>query len=84
MLHGTRGRSACLRWRRVGGLMRAEPRMLVRDGTMLRRGLRPERNTEAEALEATRSAGTRSLGRVRPMVFETDGPPSVTRDADHA
>lgn len=54
-----------------------EPRLLLRDGTMLDDALRDARVTREEVRAAVRSAGIGALGEVAAVVLETDGSFSV-------
>ncbi|NQY83235.1 MAG: DUF421 domain-containing protein [Alcanivorax sp.] len=54
-----------------------EPRLLLRDGTMLDEALRDARVTREEVRAAVRSAGIGALGDVAAVVLETDGSFSV-------
>lgn len=54
-----------------------EPRLLLRDGTMLDEALRDARVTREEVRAAVRSAGIGALGEVAAVVLETDGSFSV-------
>ena len=54
-----------------------EPRLLLRDGTMLDDALRDARVTREEVRAAVRSSGIGALGDVAAVVLETDGSFSV-------
>lgn len=54
-----------------------EPRLLLRDGTMLDDALRDARMTREEVRAAVRSSGIGALGDVAAVVLETDGSFSV-------
>jgi uncharacterized membrane protein YcaP (DUF421 family) len=54
-----------------------EPRLLLRDGTVLDEALRDARVTGEEVRAAVRSAGIGALGDVAAVVLETDGSFSV-------
>ena len=54
-----------------------EPRLLLRDGTMLDDALREARVTREEVRAAVRAAGIGALGDVAAVVLETDGSFSV-------
>ena len=54
-----------------------EPRLLLRDGTMLDEALRDARVTREEVRAAVRAAGIGDLGDVAAVVLETDGSFSV-------
>ncbi|MGB1202371.1 MAG: DUF421 domain-containing protein [Alloalcanivorax venustensis] len=54
-----------------------EPRLLLRDGTMLDEALRDARVTREEVRAALRSSGIGALGDVAAVVLETDGSFSV-------
>ena len=54
-----------------------EPRLLLRDGTMLDEALRDARVTREEVRAAVRSSGIGALGDVAAVVLETDGSFSV-------
>ena len=54
-----------------------EPRLLLRDGTMLDEALRDARVTREEVRAVVRSSGIGALGDVAAVVLETDGSFSV-------
>lgn len=58
-------------------IVTGEPRLLLRDGTMLDDALRDARVTREEVRAAVRSAGIGALGEVAAVVLETDGSFSV-------
>jgi uncharacterized membrane protein YcaP (DUF421 family) len=63
-------------------LIKAEPRLLVHEGQLLRTSLRRARITEDEMLAALRSSGVNSVSEARAVVLETDGTLSVLRRSD--
>lgn len=60
--------------------LKAEPRLLVRDGEFLHDAMRKERVTEAEIMAALRESGVHSLDRVRFVILESDAKFSVIAD----
>ncbi len=62
--------------------IKAEPRLLVRDGRFLKDAMRKERVTEAEILAALRENGVRSLDAVRFVILESDARFSVISDRE--
>ena len=68
---------ASVRVRWVGGMVKAEPRLLARRGALLREAMRRERVTEDEVLAAVRGAGIDGLEGVDAVILETDGSVSV-------
>lgn len=62
-------------WRskRLAHLLEGTPRLLVRNGHVLRNVLAEEQITRAELLEAVRRQGAASFTRVRYAVLENDG-----------
>jgi uncharacterized membrane protein YcaP (DUF421 family) len=71
-----------MRWARVAGTIRSEPRLVARGGRMLRGAMRRERLSEADLLQALRSSGQGRLADVDAVVLETDGSLSVIGSAD--
>jgi len=71
----------------VSGLIKAEPRLLVRDGRFLPAALAAERMTEGEVLSTVRGRGIASMEEVAAVVLETDASISVIprsiRDGAH-
>jgi len=61
----------------VSRLIKAEPRLLVRDGRFLPVALAAERMTEGEVLSTVRGQGIASLDEVAAVVLETDASISV-------
>jgi len=61
----------------LAGLVKSEPRLLVRDGRFLPRALDAERMAEGEILSAVRGQGIASLDDVAAVVLETDATISV-------
>lgn len=61
----------------VASLVRAEPRLLVRDGRFLPEALARERVSEGEVMSAVRGQGVTSLAGVAAVVLETDATLSV-------
>lgn len=68
---------ASARSRKFRHLVKAEPRLLLHDGTMLDRALLAERVAPEEVLAAVRSSGHADLSEVAAVVLETDGTFSV-------
>jgi uncharacterized membrane protein YcaP (DUF421 family) len=66
---------------RVRRVVKAEPRLLLHRGRMLKAGLLEERVTEEEILAAIRGSGRASLGEIDAVVLETDGSFSVIGSA---
>jgi uncharacterized membrane protein YcaP (DUF421 family) len=66
-----------VRWRRMGALVKSEPRLLARGGELLPDAMREERVTAEEVHAAIRGAGVPDLARVELVVLETDGSISV-------
>ncbi|WP_152051439.1 DUF421 domain-containing protein [Tautonia marina] len=62
---------------RVTRLIKAEPRLLVRDGQMLHQAMHSARVIESDILQAVRQQGKGSLDEVSALVLETDGSFSV-------
>lgn len=65
------------RSRRLRRAVEGEPRLLVRDGRMLAKGLREEGIDAADVRTAIRNHGLANLDDVRMAVLETDGSISV-------
>ena len=65
----------------VGGLVKAEPRLLARHGVLLRDAMRRERVTEDEVRAAVRGAGIDGLEEIDAVILETDGSVSVVRSS---
>tara|TARA_R110002072_G_scaffold211738_3_gene369310 strand:+ start:991 stop:1518 length:528 start_codon:yes stop_codon:yes gene_type:complete len=61
----------------VSSLVKAEPRLLLKDGVLLHDALRRERVTEAEIRATVRQAGIAALEDVKWVVLETDAQLSV-------
>lgn len=61
----------------VDNVISNEPRLLVRDGQLLREAMREARISEATLLEKLRSSKIKSIGDVRAMVLETTGEFSI-------
>lgn len=72
-------RNASPRFRKA---VEGEPRLLVRDGAMLRRALREEGVTEDELASAVRQHGLVRIDEVALAVLETNGAISVIAKAD--
>ncbi len=68
----------------VNQLVKAEPRLLVYDGQLLRGAMHAERVVEAEVLAAVRQQGMASLDAVEAVVLETDGSFTVIKHTDAA
>lgn len=62
-----------VRSRRIGALVKSEPRLLYFDGEFLQDALRAERVTESEIAAAARENGAASLEQVTAVVLETSG-----------
>lgn len=69
--------TASVRWRSVERWVKAEPRLLLIDGTFDDRAMREERITRDELLASVRSSGLGDLSLVAAVVLETDGSLSV-------
>lgn len=67
--------SVRIKW--VRGLARSEPRMLLYRGEFLTEGMKAERVTQSEVLQAVRSQGILAMDEVDGVVLETDGTFSV-------
>lgn len=65
------------RSRRVLQLVKAHPRMLLKDGRLLHAALKRECVAEPEILAAARSAGYGDLSQIAAVTLETDGTISV-------
>ena len=66
--------------RRSSGVRKAiegEPRLLIRDGRLLRKALRDEKMDTAEVEAAVRAHGLARIDEVREAILETDGSISV-------
>ncbi|HEX8202381.1 MAG TPA: YetF domain-containing protein [Isosphaeraceae bacterium] len=63
-------------------LIKAEPKLLVFRGDVLRGAMRRQRVIEAEILQATREAGLASLDDVEALVLETDGTFSIVKKSE--
>jgi uncharacterized membrane protein YcaP (DUF421 family) len=63
-------------------LIKAEPRLLVRDGKYLHDAMAKERVTEVEILAAIRTKGLRQLDDVLAVILETDASMSVLPTSD--
>ena len=66
----------------VSGLVKAEPRLLVFQGRLLRGAMDAERVVEAEILAAVRQQGIATLDAVEAVVLETDGTFAVVKRSD--
>jgi uncharacterized membrane protein YcaP (DUF421 family) len=62
-------------------LIKSEPRLLARNGQLLRSAMAAERVTEREVLQAVRAQGLGSLADVAAVVLETDGSFSVLQNS---
>ena len=71
-----------VRWQWLKRLVRAEPRLLVRNGRYLDQPLRDERVTRTEIDQAIRNAGIGRIDQVAAVVLETDGSLSVIARQD--
>lgn len=70
-----------VRSRRVRNWVKAEPRLLFRDGAFLDGAMREERVTRDEVLAAIRQQGHAAPDSVHSVILETDGSMSVTKAA---
>ncbi len=68
-----------VRWPRFQSWVKAEPRLLFRDGDYLEKAMQDERVTRDELLAAMRQQGHSEPHAVGTVVLETDGSLSVTR-----
>ncbi len=68
-----------VRSRHVRNWVKAEPRLLFRDGAYLEGAMREERVTHDEVLAAIRQQGHAETDAVHSVVLETDGSMSVTQ-----
>ncbi len=66
----------------VGKAVKAEPRLIFRDGEYLRDAMKRERITEGEIRQALRSEGISSPESVAAVVLETNGNLSVLKKGD--
>lgn len=66
-----------VRSRRFEGWVKAEPQLLLHDGSFLDGAMRRERVTRDEVLAAMRQEGHDDPSKVRSVVLETDGSMSV-------
>lgn len=65
-------------------LIRADPRLLLRDGRLLEQAMREERITRGEVEAAVRKKGHGSLDAIAAVILETDGELSVIAHSDAA
>lgn len=63
-------------------LVKAEPTLIIRDGSLLENALRRERVTREEVLAALRSHGVTDVRSVAAAVLETDGSISVLSEGN--
>lgn len=71
--------------RLVSRVVKAEPRVLMKDGKFLREAMKAERVTEDEILSAVRSHGLLSLQEIQYVILETNASFSIiSRDAAEA
>ncbi|WP_022696360.1 DUF421 domain-containing protein [Euryhalocaulis caribicus] len=71
--------------RLVSRVVKAEPRVLMKDGEFLREAMKAERVTEDEILSAVRSHGLLSLQEIQYVILETNASFSIiSRDAAEA
>jgi len=71
--------------RLVSRIVKAEPRVLMKDGEFLREAMKAERVTEDEILSAVRSHGLLSLQEIQYVILETNASFSIiSRDAAEA
>lgn len=62
-------------------VIKSEPRLLVREGRMLRGAMRDERVVPAEIEQAVRTSGQGGVEQVAAVILETDGTLSVISDS---
>jgi hypothetical protein len=78
---------ASVRSRRIGSLVRSDPRLIGYRGELLVSAMRRERVTEAEVRQVLRQQGAGSVADVGALVLETDGSfslvPAGTSVLDH-
>lgn len=72
---------ASIRWRWFRDLVRAEPRLIVRDGAYQEQAMREERITADEVDAAVRNHGIGRIEEAAAVVLETDGSLSVIAKA---
>lgn len=60
-------------------LVKAQPRLLVRDGEFMEDAMRDERLTKSEVLAAIRGSGISRIEDVKAVILETDASMSVIR-----
>ncbi|WP_239163615.1 DUF421 domain-containing protein [Paractinoplanes rishiriensis] len=70
-----------VRFGAVRRLLKSEPTVLLRDGSMLTDAMRAQRVTEGEIRQSVRSQGIGDLALVAAVVLETDGSFSVIASA---
>ncbi|MEQ3625076.1 MAG: YetF domain-containing protein [Celeribacter sp.] len=68
---------ASVRSRRIAGLVRSEPRLLMHEGSFLPAAMREERVTQAELETIIRGSGTPDPDDVAAVILESDGSFSV-------
>ena len=64
---------------RVGALLEGKPTVVVRNGELIRRGMRAERLNEHDIMAMLREQGVQDLREVRLATVETDGELSVLK-----
>lgn len=70
-----------VRVQRFQHLVKARPKLLVRDGALIAEAIDGERVTHSEVLQALRQRGLASLDQASAVVLETDGTISVIQNA---
>lgn len=73
---------ASVHWGWFRKLVRAEPQLLVRDGTYLEEAMKQARVTTDELDQAIRNQGIGRISKVSAVVLETDGSLSVIKAGD--
>lgn len=71
-----------VRYENVQRFVKAEPTLIIRDGSLLEGALRRERVTREEVLAALRSHGITDVRSVAAAVLETDGSISVLSEGN--
>ncbi len=70
----------CARWRIVERIVKAQPRVVLRDGVFITDAITDERLTQDEVRAAIREAGIANVHDVRQVVLETAGELAVIAD----
>lgn len=71
-----------VRWPFFNRIVKSEPRLLFYRGEFKERALREERVVKEELLQAARSQGLLSLGKVEAIVLETNGKFSIVKSEE--